>query len=203
MVENRGAYMEDKTIVIASNNKHKIEEFQEILKEYKVISLKDIGFVQEIEENGSSFNQNAFIKAIVVHEYLKTKNLEYIVIADDSGICADALNGEPGIYSARYSGEHGNDKANRDKLIKELENKNKDAYFMCVIVAIKPNGESQTFEGKTEGKIIDEERGKTDFGYDCIFYSKELNKTFGEATEDEKNRVSHRGRAIEKLVEWL
>ena len=195
--------MEDKTIVIASNNKHKIEEFQEILKEYKVISLKDIGFVQEIEENGSSFNQNAFIKAIVVHEYLKTKNLEYIVIADDSGICADALNGEPGIYSAWYSGEHGNDKANRDKLIKELENKNKDAYFMCVIVAIKPNGESQTFEGKTEGKIIDEERGKTDFGYDCIFYSKELNKTFGEATEEEKNRVSHRGRAIEKLVEWL
>ena len=108
-----------------------------------------------------------------------------------------------GIYSARYAGEHGNSKANRDKLQKELKGKNRDAYFNCTIVVYYPNGLHKTFNGKTYGTISEEELGKKDFGYDCIFYSKDLNKTFGEAQEEEKNSVSHRGRAIKEMLKEL
>ena len=188
------------TIVLASNNKHKLKEFKEILKNYNVLSLNDIEFYNEIEENGTSFEENALIKAKTIHKFLKGKDLEYIVIADDSGLCVDSLNGEPGIYSARYAGEHGNDEDNRRKLLKELEGKDRNAYFVCMIVVYYSNNEYKTFEGRTYGKITTEEIGKKDFGYDCIFYSDDLNKTFGEATEEEKNRVSHRGRAIEKML---
>ena len=188
------------TIVLASNNKHKLKEFKEILKNYNVLSLNDIEFYNEIEENGTSFEENALIKAKTIHKFLKGKDLEYIVIADDSGLCVDSLNGEPGIYSARYAGEHGNDEDNRRKLLKELEGKDRNAYFVCMIVVYYSNNKYKTFEGRTYGKITTEEIGKKDFGYDCIFYSDDLNKTFGEATEEEKNRVSHRGRAIEKML---
>ena len=187
-------------IVLASNNKHKLKEFKEILKNYNVLSLNDIEFYNEIEENGTSFEENALIKAKTIHKFLKGKDLEYIVIADDSGLCVDSLNGEPGIYSARYAGEHGNDEDNRRKLLKELEGKDRNAYFVCMIVVYYSNNKYKTFEGRTYGKITTEEIGKKDFGYDCIFYSDDLNKTFGEATEEEKNRVSHRGRAIEKML---
>ena len=122
-----------------------------------------------------------------------------MVLADDSGLCVDSLDGEPGIYSARYAGTHGNEQANRNKLIKNLEGKDRSAYFNCTIVVMYPNGEYKVYEGKTYGKITEEEYGKKDFGYDCIFYSDDLNKTFGEATEQEKNSVSHRARALEKL----
>lgn len=190
-----------RTIVLASNNKHKIKEFKEILKDYNVISLNDINYNEEIEETGETFLENAIIKAKTIHEYLKKQNLEYIVISDDGGLCVDSLNGEPGVYSARYSGIHGDDKANRDKVIRNLKGKeNKDAYFICTIVVYYPNEQYKSFIGKTEGKIIDEEKGNTDFGYDCIFYSYDLNKTFGEASEDEKNSVSHRGRAIQEMI---
>ena len=134
---------------------------------------------------------------------MKQKELEYIVIAEDSGLCVDSLNGQPGVYSARYAGGHGNDQANRDKLQKELEGKERKAYFTCTIALYYPNGNHKTFEGKTFGKISKEELGSKEFGYDCIFYSQDLNKTFGEATEEEKNKVSHRARAIEKLLEVL
>ena len=192
-----------KTIVLASNNKHKLKEFKEILKDYDIMSLNDINFTEEIEETGHTFEENAFIKARVIHDYLKTKNLDYIVVADDSGLCVDALNGAPGVYSARFAGKHGDDKANRDKLQKELEGKNREAYFVCTIVAFYPNGGHKTFEGKTYGEISKKEIGSNGFGYDCIFYSKELNKTFGEASETEKNSVSHRGRAIQEMLKGL
>ena len=137
------------TIVLASNNEHKLKEFKEIITNYNIITLKDIGFLEEIEENGSTFEENALIKAETVHKYLKEKGLEYIVVAEDSGLCVNSLNGKPGIYSARYAGEHGNSKANRDKLQKELKGKNRDAYFNCTIVVYYPNALHKTFNGKT------------------------------------------------------
>ena len=189
-------------IVVATNNSHKLKEIKEILKGYEILSLKDIDFNDEIVEDGNSFEENALIKARTVQNYLKNKNLDYLVMADDSGICCDALNGEPGIYSARYAGEH-DDKANRKKLIKELEGKDKTAYFNCTIVLYYPNDNYKVFVGKTYGKIIEEEKGESGFGYDPIFYSNDLNKTFAEATEEEKNSVSHRGRALEKMKEEI
>lgn len=190
-------------IVVATNNSHKLKEIKEILKEYEILSLKDIEFFDDIQETGETFEENSLIKAKTVHDYLKTKNLDYLVMADDSGLCCEALNGEPGVYSARYAGEHGNDKANRDKLIKELSGKDKTAYFNCTITLYYPNDEYKVFVGKTYGIIIEKEKGNTGFGYDPIFYSNDLNKTFGEASEEEKNSVSHRGRALEKMKEDL
>ena len=192
-----------KKIVLASNNQHKVKEFREILNDYEVVTMEEIGYTDDIEETGETFAENALIKAETIHNYLKDKGLDYIVVADDSGLCCEALDGAPGVYSARYAGEHGNNEANRAKLKKNLEGKDRIAYFVCNIVVYYSNGEHKLFEGRTYGKIIDEERGKTDFGYDCIFLSDELNKTFGEATEEEKNSVSHRGRAIQEMVKEL
>lgn len=192
-----------KTIVVASNNKHKIKEIKEILTGYNVLTLNDIGFHDEIIEDGKTFEENALIKARTIHNYLKSKNLNHIVLADDSGLCVDALNGAPGVYSARYAKEHSDDQANRDKLLKELEGKDRTANFVCNIVLYYPNGEYKTFVGKTEGKITKEEIGNKSFGYDCIFYSNELNKTFGEAKDEEKNVVSHRGRALKEMLKKL
>lgn len=191
-----------KRIVLASNNKHKIKEVKEILG-IEILTLNDIGYLDEIDETGSTFLENALIKASTISKYLKEKNLDYDVIADDSGICCEALNLAPGVYSARYSGGHGNSKANRDKLINELKGKNKKAYFDCVMVLYHTDGTYEYKEGKTYGEIINEERGDTSFGYDCIFLSDDLGKTFGEATSEEKNEVSHRYRALKQLKDLL
>lgn len=191
-----------KKIVLASNNKHKIKEFKEIL-EMDILTLNDIEFFEEIEETGSTFLENALIKARTISFYLKNKDLDYDVISDDSGLCCEALNGNPGIYSARYSGGHGNDKTNREKLINDLKDKDKTAYFNCTIVLYHIDGTYDFKEGKTYGKIIDEEIGDTSFGYDCIFLSDDLGKTFGEASSEEKNQVSHRYRALSKIKELL
>ncbi len=193
-----------KTVVIATNNKHKLKEFRELLKDYNILSLKEIGFDEEIEENGTTFEENSTIKIKAVLKYLNDVKKQFdMIIADDSGLCVPSLNGAPGVYSARYSGEHGNDQANRDKLLKELEGKDRQAYFVCSIVLYDVNGQYHTFEGKTYGEILKEERGSKEFGYDCIFYSNDLKKTFGEAAEEEKNEVSHRGRAIKNLLDSL
>ena len=216
-----------KKLILASNNKHKIKEFNEVLTDYEILSLNDIGFTEDIIEDGETFADNALIKCRAVSDYCKKNNYNYDIISDDSGLCCEALNGEPGIHSARYAGNH-NDQANRDKLRKELKDKNRDAYFVCEEDKGRAFVEGATdeqinksksklgqyfykvmseilpfFEGRSYGEIIDEERGSTEFGYDSIFYSTELNKTFGEASSDEKNSVSHRGRAIEKLNEVL
>ena len=191
-----------KKIVLASNNKHKIKEFKEILG-MDILTLNDIKFFEEIKETGSTFLENALIKARTISSYLKNKGIDYDVLADDSGLCCDALNGKPGIYSARYSGGHGNDKTNREKLINDLKDNDKTAYFNCTIVLYHMDGTYDYKEGKTYGRIIDEEIGDTSFGYDCIFLSDDLGKTFGEASSDEKNRVSHRYRALSKIKELL
>jgi len=189
-------------IVLASNNSHKIKEFKEIIKNKEIVTLNDIGFFDDIEETGSTFLENSLIKAEVISKYLKNKGLEYDVIADDSGLCVNSLNGEPGVYSARYDGEHGNTENNRKKLLKKLEDKDdRSAYFVCCIVLYHPNGEYDFVEGKTFGKITKHELGNKDFGYDCLFLSDDLGKTFGEASSEEKNEVSHRGRAIKLLAD--
>lgn len=193
-------YME--TIVLASNNKNKIKEFKKILNNYNIICLEDINFKEDIVEDGNSFFENALIKAKTIHEFLCEQNLEYLVVADDSGLCVEALNGRPGVHTARYGGDH-NAQAHRDKLLKELKDKNRDAYYECDIVLYYPSGEYKSFVGKCMGKITLEETGKKDFAYDCIFYSNDLGKTFGEATEEEKNEVSHRGIAIREMVKYL
>ena len=188
---------------MTTNNKHKLKEFREILDDYNIITLEDVGFFSDIEETGETFEENALIKAKTIHNYLKEKNLDYIVIADDSGLCVNSLDGAPGIYSARYAGEHGNSQANRDKLQKDLKGKDKKAYFICTIIVYYPNEDYKVFTGKTYGKIIEDERGSKDFGYDCIFYSDDLNKTFGEALDEEKNKISHRARAIKEMLKEL
>ena len=191
-----------KKIVLASNNKHKIKEVKEILSDYEIITLDDIGYYDEIEETGSTFLENALIKAKTVSEYLKEKNMNYDVLADDSGTVCDALDGAPGIYSARYASNH-DFKLNRDKLISDLKGKDNSAYFNCTMVLYHIDGTYEEAVGKTYGKIIDEERGDTSFGYDSIFLSDDLGKTFGEASSEEKNKVSHRYRALIKIKELM
>lgn len=190
-----------KKIVLASNNKHKIKEFKEIFKEEEILSLNDIGFYDEIIEDGNTFEENSLIKARAVSNFLKDKKINATIIADDSGLCVDALNGAPGVFSARFSGDH-NDEKNRRKLLNELKNKeDRNAHFNCTLVEMYPSGEYIVAEGKTYGVITTEEIGDKSFGYDCLFFSNELKKTFGEATNEEKNAVSHRGRAIKKILE--
>lgn len=186
-------------IILASNNKHKVKEIKEILNNYEILSLSDIGFTDEIIEDKDTFVDNALVKARAIKNYI---NDDAFVLADDSGLCCKALDNAPGVFSARYAGNH-DDQKNRDKLISNLKGKEKDAYFVCDLVLLENNNKYHVFEGKTYGKIIEEERGNTDFGYDCIFMSDNLKKTFGEATDKEKNMCSHRGRALEKLKAYL
>lgn len=193
-----------KTIVLASNNRHKVEEYQSILNDYKLITLNELNYLEDIEETGETFEENALIKASTIHKFLKENNKDYIVLAEDSGLCIDALNGAPGVYSARYSGVHGDSAANRARVLKELEGvSDRSAHYTCTIILYYPNGEYKTYVGKTHGTITHEERGKTDFGYDSIFLSGDLGITFGEASEEEKNSVSHRRRAINEMLKDL
>lgn len=187
--------------VLASSNTHKIKEFKEIFNNDQILSLKDIGFDEKIDENGNSFLENALIKAKAVHAFLKKKKILASVIADDSGLCVDSLDGAPGIYSARYAGTNSSDKENRDKLLKEMRTKeNRKAHFVCVIVEYFIDGSYIYSQGYTYGTILYQETGDTSFGYDCLFFSNELNKCFGLATSQEKNKVSHRYKAILELL---
>lgn len=186
-------------LVVATGNEHKLREIREIFPFLEVISQKDAGFSGETEENGATFEENAVLKAEAV-----AKALGVPALADDSGICAVALGGEPGIYSARYAGGHGNDKANRDLLVKNLAGKSdRSAYFKSAIALVYPDGEKIVAEGRTYGHILFEEDGDGGFGYDCIFYSDDLKKSFGRATPEEKNSVSHRFRALKQLYDRL
>ena len=189
--------MKYKTVVAATGNEHKLKEIREILKGYHVISAKEAGFFDEVEETGKSFLENAFLKARAVVE--KTGQA---ALADDSGLCVNALGGAPGIYSARYSG--GDSAANRRLLLDNLENENdRSAHFECAIALVFPDGEEYSSIGKTYGTIVREERGENGFGYDPLFFSEDLQKTFAEASDEEKNAVSHRGRALAGLLEFL
>ena len=143
------------TIVLASNNQHKIKEFKEIMKDYNIVTMAEVGFTDDIVEDGDTFLANSTIKSKTIAKYLKEKNLNYMVMADDSGLCVDALNGDPGVYSARYAGEH-TQQANRDKLLanlKDVEDPNRTARFKCVITLLKPDGTMLVGEGKVEGNL--------------------------------------------------
>ncbi len=189
---------EKQTIVIASGNKDKIREFNEILTGYKVVGYKELGIDIEIEENGKTFYENSLIKAKTISEMI---NLP--VIADDSGICVEALYGAPGIYSARYSPE-GDDEHNVDLLLKNMQGeKNRNAKFVSAVVLYYPDGKIVSAIGETYGTLLTERQGVNGFGYDPIFYSIDLNKSLGIASAEEKNAISHRGRAIRALSDKL
>ncbi len=185
-------------IVLASGNKHKLKEIQEMLSDYEVIPCSEAGFNGDIEETGKTFYENALIKAKTVSEALNLPAL-----ADDSGICVDYLDGAPGIYSARYAGD-GVDEHNNELLLKNLEGvENRNARFVCCMVYYKPNGEIITAMGKTEGRVLHKPEGKNGFGYDPIFFSYDLNQCLGVAPAEEKNKISHRYRALKALKEQL
>ena len=191
-------------IVLASRNRKKIRELEtflsEISSDINVLSLGDIGFHDEIVEDGSTFAENSRIKALV------PAKLGYIGVADDSGLEVDALGGEPGVYSARYSGEGATDEKNNRKLLAALENipdEKRTARFRTVVTCVFPDGREIQVDGVCEGRILREPRGNDGFGYDPLFYYEPLKKTFAELTSDEKNSVSHRGRAMRRFAAEL
>lgn len=184
-------------IIIASQNKHKIKEMSAIFNHSSVnlISLRDLDDEEEVIENGDSFLANALIKA----KHFATK-YNKITISDDSGLVIPALNGRPGIFSARYSG--GNDHENNLKVLKEMEDQEKkDAYFVSVIVLCYPNGVYKSYEGRVNGLIAEKEKGNQGFGYDSIFYYPLEKKHFAELDSKIKNQISHRALALNKLKE--
>ena len=191
--------------VLASRNKHKISELRALLAKYikadfELLSLDDIGFEGDIVEDGSSFEENSIIKASV------PARLGYIGIADDSGLEVDALNGEPGIYSARYAGEPCNDNNNNMKLLermRDIPEGKRSAHYTCVMSAVFPDGNRITAKGECSGKILFEPRGNGGFGYDPLFYSFYHGKTFAEISAEEKNVSSHRSKAIEAFATKL
>lgn len=191
-------------IVLASRNVKKIKELKELLAEnipdIEILSLDDVGIYGEIEEDGETFEDNAFIKASVA------AGSGYIGIGDDSGLAVDALDGAPGVYSARYAGEHGNDEENNACLLKNLADKSdRSAKFVSVVACVFPDNKAKGFffRGETEGVILEEYRGEGGFGYDPLFYYAPMDKTYAEMTAEEKNSISHRGKAMRLLAEFL
>ncbi|MDY6012798.1 XTP/dITP diphosphatase [Clostridium sp.] len=198
-----------KKLILASNNKKKIEEIKYILRniDLEVKSLNDENINIEVIEDGVTFKENANKKAREIREYLINRgDTDFIVMADDSGLEVDYLNGEPGVYSARYAGEHGNDTKNNEKLLKNLQGvpaEKRGAKFICHVTLINYKGKSLDIRGEVKGIIIDKLNGEGGFGYDPLFYNEKLNKTFGEASKEEKNSVSHRGEALKELKEKI
>ena len=191
-------------LIIASNNAHKVQEIKQILdgKFEEILSLREAGVDHETVEDGSTFAENALKKAREIAAITG-----YVAMADDSGLCVNALNGAPGIYSARYSGcEHKSlvDKANNDLLLKNLEGKSdRSAYFICSVALVYPDGREVVAEGRMPGRIIDDPRGAKGFGYDPIFLPDGESRTAAELSDEEKNAISHRGRALKNLLDKI
>lgn len=191
-------------IVLSSGNKHKITEIKHILRDmpFEVVSKDDLGYTDfDVVEDGKTLEENAFKKAEELHRLVGG-----IVIADDTGLFVDSLNGEPGVYSARYAGEPVSNKNNNILLLKNLMNvpvEKRTAHFKTIIAIIFEDGRRIMAEGRVDGKIGFEERGKNGFGYDPLFIVEETEKTFAEMTEEEKNQISHRARALMNLKEKL
>lgn len=190
-------------VILATHNKHKVEELSALLAPLKirVFSAADFPELPDVIEDGSTFEENAIKKAKEIAQFTGIS-----AIADDSGLCVDALNGEPGIFSARYAGEHGNDQANNQKLLErmsDIPDDQRTAYFISVIAFANTDGSVHTFSGTCKGKILREARGSNGFGYDPLFYIPELGMTMAELSPQEKNRVSHRARAYQRFLQWL
>ena len=189
-------------IVLASRNRHKIAELEAILSQHvadvEILSLDDVGIFGEIEENGTTFEENALIKARAA------ASAGYVGVGDDSGLAVRALDGAPGIYSARYAGEHGDNAANNALLLRNMEGvQDRYAEFVCAIGCVLPSGEEFCVRGTSEGQILTELHGEGGFGYDPLFFVPKQGKTFAEMTADEKNAISHRGRAVELFAKAL
>lgn len=186
-------------LILATNNKHKLTEIKSILGNSfsGILSLSEAGLNVDVEETGSTFEENAYLKASTV-----CKLSGKAALADDSGLEVTALGGAPGVYSARYAGEDQNDENNIKKLLSVMGNEtDRSASFTTVLCLCYPDGRTIYATGKTFGKILFEKTGDNGFGYDPVFYSDDLKKSFGEATAEEKNTVSHRSRALRALLE--
>ena len=200
-------------MILASRNQKKIKELNAILSasipDIRILSVADIGFEGDIVEDGTTFEENALIKARTA---MAAGDNHYPAVADDSGLTVDALDGAPGVYSARYAGGHGDDAANNALLLRNLENVSDEArtaQFVSVIACVFPDGREILVRGEAKGIILRDYRGEGGFGYDPLFLylpeseSEPKNKTFSEMTAEEKNIISHRGRAIRKLADEL
>lgn len=189
-----------KTLVCATNNAHKLSELRQMLGQHcNILSLKDINCNDDIPEDGLTFEDNALAKARWVKE-----RYGYDCFADDSGLEVDALDGAPGVHSARYAGGHGDSEANNALLLERLNGiSDRTARFRCVIALLQGNDAPKFFSGSVEGSIIESPDGTAGFGYDPLFRPAGWDKTFAQADADEKNAISHRGRAVQKLVEYL
>jgi len=192
-----------RTIVLATGNQGKIKEFAtmfgRLMPDVTVLGLKDFPEIGEIPETGTTFEENSRIKAMAV-----AKATGHVAVADDSGLMVDALDGQPGVYSARYSGEHATDEKNYLKLLEEMHNVpmiHRTARFICVITAYAPNGESLVARGSWEGRITSAPLGDHGFGYDPVFWDDEAEKTAAQMNADTKNSHSHRGNALKSLLE--
>lgn len=184
-------------LVLATTNKGKKKEIMNLLEGYPVDikTLDEFGPIPEIIEDGETFDDNAYKKASLTARYLG-----YPAMADDSGLVVPALDGKPGVYSARFAGEDADDEKNLTKLLKDMENiEEREAYFQCVISIAVPTGPALTYEGQCHGVISREPKGSGGFGYDPVFYYPELEKTFAELSMDEKSGVSHRGKALQEV----
>ena len=196
-------------LVLASRNQKKIAELRTLLREFfpdaEVLSLDDIGYTGDIEENGTTFEENAMTKAEVA------ASSGYIGIADDSGITVDALNGEPGVYSARFAAMHNyagghDDEANNQLLLELLKDKpdeKRGAAYVCCVACVMPDGRKFTVRGEVRGRLLREYHGDGGFGYDPLFFYEPFGKTFAEVSAEEKHSVSHRGDAMKKFAETL
>jgi XTP/dITP diphosphohydrolase len=184
-------------LVIATHNKNKLKEFKRVFEgiQIAIASLEDFPPIPEAVEDGETFDENAYKKALHT-----AKILGLPAIADDSGLVVDALDGAPGVYSARYAGVDASDTQNLEKLLLEMQGKtNRRAAFHCVLSIAVPSGPALTYEGRCEGLITEKPKGENGFGYDPVFYFEDSAKTFAEMTMEEKNRVSHRGKALAEV----
>jgi XTP/dITP diphosphohydrolase len=198
----------NRIIVLATSNVNKIKEFKSILKDFpvEIRSVSEFGPIPSPVEDGQTFDDNAYKKAFHTARILGLPS-----IADDSGLVVYALNGEPGMFSARYAGENATDDENTDKLLAKMKGvKDRQASFKCVLSIAVPSGPALTYEGQCDGVIIDEKRGKEGFGYDPVFYIEKFGKTFAELSLEEKNSISHRGNALselrmefDKVIRWI
>lgn len=191
-----------KQVVIATKNKGKAKDFEALFTPlgYEVVTMFDVAPDMEIEETGTTFEENAILKAEALAEAL-----QMLVIADDSGLAIDALNGEPGVYSARYAGDH-DDEANIIKVLEKLQGvaeEQRTARFCCALAVAGPQLETYAVFGTCEGVILEDKRGTNGFGYDPIFYVPQLQRAMAELSPEEKGAISHRGNAIRKLADVL
>lgn len=192
-------------LIIASNNAHKVTEIKAILSPFfnEIMTLKEAGINIDVEEDGTTFEENAVKKAV---EILAAAPFADAAISDDSGLMVDALNGAPGVYSARFAGEGHDDEANNKKLLEMLDDvqyENRTARFVSAVALARKDKPILTAHGSVEGIILRESRGENGFGYDPLFYYEPLNKTFAELSADEKNSLSHRKNALSALYELL